>query len=117
MVFLRVNSPVRSAFMTFLLDRSLVIEAKFVDHLFNSSEQRLARTLLLLASFGHEGRLEPIVGMTQDLLAQSVGTTRGRISFFMNKFRRLGFIDYNGTIRVHTRLLEVVPDDPASDEQ
>ena len=84
------------------------VEAELVDHLFNSSEKRLARILLLLANFGHEGKLEPITNMTQELLAQRVGTTRARISYFMNKFRRLGLITYNGSIQVHSGLLNVV---------
>jgi CRP/FNR family transcriptional regulator, cyclic AMP receptor protein len=105
---LRVNEMVAAAFTAYLLQRSLDIQAELVDHLFNSSEKRLARTLLLLANFGQEGKLAPIANMTQDLLAQRVGTTRGRISFFMNKFRRLGLIDYNGTITVHSGLLSVV---------
>jgi CRP-like cAMP-binding protein len=75
----------------------------------NSSEKRLARTLLLLANFGKEGRPEPITTkISQETLAEIVGTTRPRISFFMNKFRKLGFIDYNGTLRVHSSLLSVL---------
>jgi CRP/FNR family transcriptional regulator, cyclic AMP receptor protein len=95
-------------FTNFLLQRTLDVQADLVDHLFNSSEKRLARVLLLLANFGHEGRLEPITNVTHDMLAQRVGTTRARVSFFMNKFRRLGLIDYNGTIKVHSGLLNVV---------
>lgn len=95
-------------FTSFLLQRTLNVQADLVDHLFNSSEKRLARVLLLLANFGHEGRLEPIANVTHDMLAQRVGTTRARVSHFMNKFRRLGLVEYNGTIKVHSGLLNVV---------
>lgn len=95
-------------FTNFLLQRTLDVQADLIDHLFNSSEKRLARVLLLLANFGHEGRLEPITHVTHDMLAQRVGTTRARVSFFMNKFRRLGLIEYNGRIKVHSGLLNVV---------
>jgi CRP-like cAMP-binding protein len=80
-----------------------------IDQLFNSSEKRLARLLLLLANFGKEGRPEPIVGkFSQEMLADMIGTTRSRVSKFMNKFRELGFISYNGTIEVHSSLLGVL---------
>jgi len=80
-----------------------------VDQLFNSSEKRLARLLLLLANFGKEGKPEPILSkISQETLAEMIGTTRSRVSFFMNKFRRLGLIDYNGHIEVHRSLLNVV---------
>jgi CRP-like cAMP-binding protein len=80
--------------------------------LFNSSEKRLARLLLLLANFGKEGRPEPILGkFSQETLAEMIGTTRSRVSFFMNKFRKLGFIDYNGHVEVHSSLLNVVLND------
>ena len=80
-----------------------------IDQLFNSSEKRLARLLLLLANFGKEGRPEPIVGkFSQETLAEMIGTTRSRVSFFMNKFRKLGFIEYNGKLEVHNSLLNVV---------
>jgi CRP-like cAMP-binding protein len=80
-----------------------------VDQLFNSSEKRLARVLLLLANFGKEGRPEPIIAkISQETLAEMIGTTRSRVSFFMNKFRELGLIDYNGHIEVHSSLLNVV---------
>jgi CRP-like cAMP-binding protein len=105
---MRANSHVADAFTAFVLQHSADIEAELIDHLFNSSEKRLARTLLLLANFAEGGQLQPIEGMTQELLAKRVGTTRGRISFFMNKFRRLGLIDYNGTIIVRGGLLSVV---------
>jgi CRP/FNR family cyclic AMP-dependent transcriptional regulator len=102
------NERVAAYFTSFLLQRTLDVQADLIDHLFNSSEKRLARVLLLLANFGHEGRLEPITNVTHDMLAQRVGTTRARISYFMNKFRRLGLIEYNGEIRVHSGLLNVV---------
>ncbi|HUF86711.1 MAG TPA: Crp/Fnr family transcriptional regulator [Thermohalobaculum sp.] len=96
-------------FITHILERAIRIEADLVDQLFNSSEKRLARTLLLLANFGKEGRPEPIIShIKQETLAEMIGTTRSRVSFFMNKFRKLGFIDYNGGILVHSSLLNVV---------
>ena len=96
-------------FTAHLLTRNSRAEADLVDQLLNSSEKRLARALLLLANFGKEGRPEPILGkISQETLAEMVGTTRPRISFFMNRFRKLGFIDYNGHIRVHSSLLSVV---------
>ncbi len=96
-------------FMAHLLTRNSRVEEDLVDQLFNSSEKRLARTLLLLANFGKEGRPEPITApINQETLAEMVGTTRPRISFFMNKFRKLGFIDYNGELKVHSSLLSVV---------
>jgi CRP-like cAMP-binding protein len=86
-------------FMSYLLSRSSRIEEDLIDQLFNSSEKRLARLLLLLANFGKEGRPEPIVGKySQETLAEMIGTTRSRVSFFMNKFRKLGFIKYNGKL-------------------
>jgi CRP/FNR family transcriptional regulator, cyclic AMP receptor protein len=96
-------------FMSYLLFRNGRIEEDLIDQLFNSSEKRLARLLLLLANFGKEGRPEPIVGnFTQETLAEMIGTTRSRVSFFMNKFRKLGFIEYNGKLEVHNSLLNVV---------
>jgi CRP-like cAMP-binding protein len=96
-------------FMAHLLTRNGRIEADLVDQLFNSSEKRLARTLLLLASFGKDGAPQPITtNVSQETLASIVGTTRSRISFFMNKFRRLGFIEYNGHLEVHSSLLTVL---------
>jgi CRP/FNR family transcriptional regulator, cyclic AMP receptor protein len=96
-------------FTTHLLTRNSRVEADLVDHLFNSSEKRLARTLLLLANFGREGRAESITTkISQKVLAEMVGTTQPRVSFFMNKFRKLGFIDYNGEIKVHSSLLSMV---------
>ena len=97
------------AFTGFLLSRTIQIEADLIDQLFNSSEKRLARTLLLLANFGHDGQMEmTIPKVNQDVLAARVGTTRSRINFFMNKFRKLGFIKYNGGIEVHTSLLNAI---------
>ena len=96
-------------FMSFLLSRNARIEEDLVDQLFNSSEKRLARILLLLTRFGKEGQHEPVVPrVSQETLAEMVGTTRSRVSFFMNKFRKLGFIDYNGGLEVHSSLLSVV---------
>jgi CRP-like cAMP-binding protein len=96
-------------FMTYLLSRNSRIEEDLIDQLFNSSEKRLARLLLLLANFGKEGKPEPIVGkFSQETLAEMIGTTRSRVSFFMNKFRKLGFIEYNGKLEVHNSLLNVV---------
>jgi CRP/FNR family cyclic AMP-dependent transcriptional regulator len=96
-------------FTAHLLTRNSRIEADLVDHLFNSSEKRLARILLLLANFGKEGRPEPITTkISQETLAEMVGTTRPRVSFFMNKFKRLGFVDYNGELTVNSSLLSVI---------
>jgi CRP/FNR family transcriptional regulator, cyclic AMP receptor protein len=96
-------------FMSYLLTRNSRIEEDLIDQLFNSSEKRLARLLLLLANFGKEGKPEPIVGkFSQETLAEMIGTTRSRVSFFMNKFRKLGFIEYNGKLEVHNSLLNVV---------
>jgi CRP/FNR family cyclic AMP-dependent transcriptional regulator len=96
-------------FMSHILARKARVEEDLVDQLFNSSEKRLARVLLLMANFGKDGRPEPIVGkISQETLAEMIGTTRSRVSYFMNKFRRLGFIDYNGRIEVHSSLLSVV---------
>ena len=96
-------------FIAHLLARNSRVEEDLVDQLFNSSEKRLARTLLLLANFGKEGRPEPIIAkVSQETLAEMIGTTRSRVSFFMNKFRKLGLIDYNGSIKVHSSLLNVV---------
>ena len=99
-------------FMSYLLTRNSRVEEDLIDQLFNSSEKRLARLLLLLANFGKEGRPEPIVGnFSQETLAEMIGTTRSRVSKFMNKFRELGFISYNGTIEVHSALLSVLLND------
>ena len=96
-------------FISHLLIRSSQIQADLVDQLFNSSEKRLARALLLLANFGKEGEPEPVLAkISQETLADMVGTTRSRVNFFMNKFRRLGLISYNGRIEVHRSLLNMV---------
>jgi CRP/FNR family cyclic AMP-dependent transcriptional regulator len=106
-------------FLSFLLARSMRTQADLVDQLFNSSEKRLARILLLMAEFGKPGERETFIPpITQETLADMIGTTRSRVSFFMNRFRKLGFIDYNGRIQVHKSLLNVVlldqlPSDPA----
>jgi CRP-like cAMP-binding protein len=113
MINLLRDQPVFSQlFMAFLLSRNVQIEADLVDQLFNSSEKRLARVLLLLAHFGKDGKMEPVIPkINQDLLAARVGTTRSRINYFMNKFRKLGFIEYNGTLKVHSSLLNVIVHD------
>jgi CRP-like cAMP-binding protein len=96
-------------FVSHLLARNLRVEADLVDQLFNSSEKRLARALLLLANFGKDGRPEPIIAkISQETLAEMIGTTRSRVSYFMNKFRKLGLINYNGQIEIHSSLLNVV---------
>jgi CRP/FNR family cyclic AMP-dependent transcriptional regulator len=96
-------------FIAYLLGRTIRVEADLVDQLFNSSEKRLARILLLLANFGKESKPEPLIAkISQETLAEMIGTTRSRVSFFMNKFRKLGFISYNGHIEVHSSLLNVV---------
>jgi CRP/FNR family transcriptional regulator, cyclic AMP receptor protein len=95
-------------FMSYILARNARVEEDLVDQLFNSSEKRLARVLLLMAQFGKEGKPEPVIAVSQETLAEMVGTTRSRVSTFMNKFRKLGFIDYNGNLEVHNSLLNVV---------
>jgi CRP/FNR family transcriptional regulator, cyclic AMP receptor protein len=96
-------------FIAHLLARAIRVEADLVDQLFNSSEKRLARLLLLLATFGKEGNPEPMIAKTsQETLAEMIGTTRSHVSFFMNRFRKLGFINYNGSIEVRSSLLNVV---------
>src|SRR5580704_4272910 len=96
-------------FIAHLLMRSIRVEADLVDQLFNSREKRLARLLLLLANFGKEGMPEPVIAkISQETLAEMIGTIRSRVSFFMNRFRKLGFIGYNGGIEVHSSLLNVV---------
>jgi CRP-like cAMP-binding protein len=104
------DAPVFSElFISYLLTRNIRIEEDLVDQLFNSSEKRLARLLLLLANFGKEGKPEPVIAkVSQETLAEMIGTTRSRVSFFMNKFRKLGFIEYNGDLRVHSSLLNIV---------
>lgn len=109
---LRDDPTFAQLFMAFLLSRNAQIESDLVDQLFNSSEKRLARVLLLLANFGKDGNLETVLApINQEILAAKVGTTRSRINFFMNKFRKLGFIEYNGTLKVHTSLLNVIVHD------
>jgi CRP/FNR family transcriptional regulator, cyclic AMP receptor protein len=96
-------------FTSFLLARNLRIQEDLIDQLFNSSEKRLARILLLLAQFGKKGKPEPVIAkISQEVLAEMIGTTRSRVNFFMNRFRKLGFIEYNGSLRVHSSLLNVV---------
>jgi CRP-like cAMP-binding protein len=104
-------------FMQFILTRGIRTQADLVDQLFNSSERRLARILLLMAEFGGPGEPEPLLPpVTQETLAEMVGTTRSRVSFFMNRFRKLGYIEYNGRIRVHTSLLNMVLRDTLPEE-
>ena len=96
-------------FVAYLLSRNVRIQEDLVDHLFNSSEKRLAQILLLLAHYGKEGKPEPVIPkISQNTLADMVGTTRSRVSLFLNKFRKLGFIDYNGRMEVHSSLLNIV---------
>ena len=104
------DEPAFSALLLeYLLSRNIRIEEDLVDQLFNSSEKRLARVLLLLANFGKEGKPEPVIAnISQETLAEMIGTTRSRVSHFMNKFRKLGFIDYNGGLKVHSSLLNIV---------
>ena len=106
---LRNEPKFSEMFMSFLLARNARVEEDLVDQLFNSSEKRLARLLLLMANFGKEGKPEALIAkISQETLAEMVGTTRSRVSTFMNKFRRLGFIQYNGKLEVHNSLLNVV---------
>ena len=96
-------------FLTYVLSRNMRLEEDLADQLFNSSEKRLARALLLLANFGKEGKPEQVIPkLSQETLAEIIGTTRSRVSFFMNKFRKLGLIDYNGGLQVHSSLLNIV---------
>jgi CRP/FNR family transcriptional regulator, cyclic AMP receptor protein len=109
---LRDKPALSERFMAFLLSRNIQIEADLVDQLFNSSERRLARLLLLLANFGKDGKMETVIPkISQEILAAKVGTTRSRINFFMNKFRKLGLIEYNGGLKVHSALLNIVVHD------
>jgi CRP-like cAMP-binding protein len=106
---LRTEHAFADLFMKYLLERTIRVEEDLTDQLFNSSERRLARALLLLANFGKDGSPEPIIGhVSQETLAEMIGTTRSRVSFFMNKFRKLGLISYNGKIEVHKSLLNLV---------
>jgi CRP/FNR family cyclic AMP-dependent transcriptional regulator len=103
------NAEFSELFTGHLLARNIRVEADLVDQLFNSSEKRLARLLLILANFGKEGKPERIIPpISQETLAEMIGTTRSRVSYFMNKFRQLGFIDYNGHVEVHSSLLGVI---------
>ena len=103
-------------FLRFLLARSMRTQADLVDQLFNSSEKRLARILLLMAEFGKPGEPQALIPkISQETLADMIGTTRSRVSFFMNRFRKLGFVDYNGRIRVHKSLLNVILHDQLPD--
>jgi CRP/FNR family cyclic AMP-dependent transcriptional regulator len=96
-------------FLAYVLSRNMRIEEDLVDQLFNSSEKRLARVLLLLANFGKQGKPEPLIAkISQETLAEMIGTTRSRVSFFMNKFRKMGFIEYNGGLHVNSSLLNIV---------
>ena len=104
-------------FTQFILARGIRTQADLVDQLFNSSERRLARTLLLMADFGKDGEPEPLIPqVTQETLAEMIGTTRSRVSFFMNRFRKLGYIEYDGRIRVHTSRLNMVLQDSLPEE-
>ena len=106
---LRIEPKVSELFIAYLLRRNARVEADLADHLFNSSERRLARLLLLLADFGKRGTAEAVIApIRQETLAEMVGTTRSRVSSFMNKFRRQGFIDYNGTLRIRRSLAKVI---------
>jgi CRP/FNR family cyclic AMP-dependent transcriptional regulator len=106
---LNSESAFSALFLHYLLSRNIRIEEDLVDQLFNSSEKRLARVLLLMANFGKEGKTEPVIPkISQETLAEIVGTTRSRVSFFMNRFRKLGFIEYNGRLEVHSSLLSIV---------
>ena len=106
---------VSELFIAYLLARNARVESDLVDRVFNSSEKRLARLLLLIANFGKQGKAEPVIAkISQETLADMIGTTRSRVSVFMNKFRKLGFIDYNGDLVVHNSLLNVLlHDNPA----
>jgi CRP-like cAMP-binding protein len=106
---LREEHAFSDVFVSFLLNRNARIQADLVDQLFNSSEKRLARVLLLLAHFGKEGKPESVIPkISQEVLAEMVGTTRSRVNFFMNRFRKMGFIKYNGELEVHSSLLNVI---------
>lgn len=114
---LHQENKLSDMFVGYLLGRNIRYEADLVDQLFNSSEKRLARILLLLAQFGKEGKPERVIPrISQETLAEMVGTTRSRVSFFMNRFRKLGFVKYNGELEIHSSLLNVVlheaPDRP-----
>jgi CRP/FNR family transcriptional regulator, cyclic AMP receptor protein len=109
---LRDEPKFSEMFIAHILSRTARVEEDLVDQLFNSTEKRLARTLLLLANFGKAGHPEPVIAkISQETLAEMIGTTRSRVSHFMNKFRNLGLIDYNGRIEVHSSLLTVLLND------
>jgi CRP/FNR family transcriptional regulator, cyclic AMP receptor protein len=106
---LRDEPKFSEAFQAFLLARKARVEEDLVDQLFNSSEKRLARVLLLMANFGKKGKPEPVIAkISQETLAEIIGTTRSRVSTFMNKFRQMGFVEYNGEMKVHNSLLNVI---------
>ena len=106
---LRGEPKFSEIFVAHVLARTIRVEADLIDQLFNSSEKRLARALLLLANFGNDGKPQKIVAkVSQEMLAEMIGTTRSRVSHFMNKFRKMGFIDYNGHLEIHSSLLNVV---------
>jgi len=105
---LHAEHELSDRFMSYILSRNIRIEEDLIDQLFNSSEKRLARTLLLLARYGSESEQQKVPKVSQEMLAEMVGTTRSRVNFFMNKFRKLGFIRYNGGLQVHSSLLSVV---------
>jgi len=106
---LREQPNFSERFTAHLLARMIRVEEDLVDQLFNSSEKRLARALLLLANFGKDGKQEPVIAkVSQETLADMIGTTRSRVSHFMNKFRQLGYVDYNGNLEVHSSLLDAV---------
>jgi len=106
---LRAEPAFSQLFMAYLLSRNVQIEAELVDQLFNSSEKRLARVLLLLAHFGKDGKMDTVIPrINQEILAARVGTTRSRVNYFLNKFRKLGFIEYNGELKIHSSLLNVI---------
>jgi CRP/FNR family cyclic AMP-dependent transcriptional regulator len=106
---LRDEASFSELFTAHLLARTIRVEEDLVDQLFNASEKRLARALLLLTNFGKDGKQEPVIAkVSQETLADMIGTMRSRVSHFMNKFRQLGYIDYNGGLEVHTSLLDAV---------
>jgi CRP/FNR family transcriptional regulator, cyclic AMP receptor protein len=105
---LQAEPSFAQVFLEYLLSRNIRIQEDLVDQLFNSSEKRLARVLLLMAHFGKEGESDTIPKISQDMLAEMIGTTRSRVSYFMNKFRKLGFLDYDGGVHVHRSLLNIV---------
>jgi CRP/FNR family transcriptional regulator, cyclic AMP receptor protein len=112
---LREEPKFSDMFLSHILARNARVEEDLVDQLFNSSEKRLARLLLLMANFGKEERPEPVIAkVSQETLAEMVGTTRSRVSFFMNRFRKLGFINYNGNLEIHNSLLNVILHDNPS---